>query len=188
MILFHHVYATPEGLRIAEEQHGTYRRLGFDAYPNNVHTYFSYPSDSPQLYEGATLQKLWEYALGASECRPICYIHTKGASIVEPHRVGSYQAWRLSMEAVVLHKWQQCIEALKTCDCYGAHLPVDDRYFFPGNFWWSKTSHIRTLPSPIKWAEEICGRKGENVRYGYEDWITLSRPGVIAKAEREWKE
>jgi hypothetical protein len=178
MIVFQHVYYNGEGRRIAEEQDDTCRRLGFEVVRG-----ISDPSDNPQRYEGVTLQKLWEYSF-TSESEPICYIHTKGAT--NPNRKGC-EDWRHSMEAVVLHRWQDCLKALETCDCYGAHLPTDDRYFFPGNFWWSNTSHIRTLPSPIEWAEKLCGRKGENVRYGYEDWITLSRPGVVAKAKYEWK-
>jgi hypothetical protein len=182
MKVFHHIYNTEEGRRIAEEQDHVCISVGLTDITKGV----SDPSDVHQLYEGATLQKLWEWAKETTD-KYVCYIHTKGASLPTIERRKSYQDWRLSMEAVVLHRWEDCIDALETCDCYGAHLPTDDRYFFPGNFWWSKTSHIQTLPSPIEWAEKICGRKGTDVRYGYEDWVTLSRPGVIAKAMFPWK-
>jgi hypothetical protein len=85
------------------------------------------------------------------------------------------------MEQVLLYDWSKVTAeffADPELDCYGAFLPdpPDDRFYFPGNFWWATSEHIKRLPSPRKWAEELCGRTGENVRYGYEDWITLSAP------------
>lgn len=179
--VYQHILTNEEGRRIANEQDKTLERVGLLSY--GVFRGESNLEDIHQLYEGITLQELWTFSSESEEDIPVCYIHTKGATA--SNRIGA-EKWRHSMEAVVLHKWKQCVEALEACDCYGAHLPIDDRYFFPGNFWWSKTSHIKRLPSPIEWAEKLCGRKGVDVRYGYEDWITLSREGVVAKADSEW--
>lgn len=179
IVLFHHIYDTPEGLRIAKQQQDVISRVG----PVNIRTY--HEPVGGRLYEGATLEPLHYYASSQKEETFIGYIHTKGASITLNRK--GVEVWRKQMEAIVLHKWLDCVKALSDCDCYGAYLTDDTRYFFPGNFWWSKASHIKRLPNPRQWAEGLRSKPDDNSRYGYEDWITLSHPGTIAKADKPWR-
>ena len=41
-------------------------------------------------------------------------------------------------------KWITCLEELKDCDVVGVNLQKYP-WHFSGNFWWSKSSHIKTL-------------------------------------------
>lgn len=180
---FHHVYVTKHGERIFTDQQLEVRSSGLWDATEVLTVGYSRPTDKPQLYEGSTLGTMWDMSQIFDGY--VWYIHTKGASHDVVH-FDRMKKIRDELQSVTLYEWQHCIEALNSCDCYGYGIPGDNRYFFPVNFWWSTFAHIRRLPRPRLWAESICGRTGENIRYGYEDWITGSLPGTIAKAKNIW--
>lgn len=189
---FVHIYDTPAGDAILADMLASVKDSGLLTRTTSIEYATAYPEDNPQLYEGVTLKRLWSACVDSYWDGLVWYVHTKGASLPDIKQ-DSARAWRKEMEKVVILQWGHCIRQFKddlTLDCYGAHLPVDDRFFFPGNFWWARASHIRSLPNPIDWA---CGTSGHsqtgdpvNTRYGYEDWITNSKPGTIAKAFDIW--
>lgn len=193
ILLYHHVYATDHGIEIADSQWTRMAECGLSS-DRLVTSRYSYQDDKPQLYEGKTLDSLWEDI----RLRPwwvglILYTHTKGASH-PPESQPSQIAFRHALEEVVIDEWQSIIQYFvdhPECDCYGAYLTDDDRYFFPGNFWWARSSHIRSLPNPIEWAKQSRAESMKlhpsNIRYGYEDWVTLSKPGTIAAAKYRWR-
>lgn len=186
---FMHSYTTIFGQYISMEQLKRLRSV--DLLKTVRIRCFNSEDEEPQRYEGHTLEILWEYCQGSDGL--IWYIHTKGASH-PPESQPSQAAFRHALEEVVIDEWQSIIRYFEThpeCDCYGAYLTDDTRYFFPGNFWWARASHIRRLPNPIEWATKLCGRKGTDVRYGYEDWVTVSSLingfDTVARAKYRWR-
>jgi hypothetical protein len=85
-----------------------------------------------------------------------CYFHMKGVS-----RPGNaiWMRWRRCMENAVIWNWQTCVETLEGgFDSVGAHwlshqkypmIPPSQRYW-GGNFYWSTTDFLRTLPRLAK--------------------------------------
>jgi len=77
-------------------------------------------------YEGTTLNKLWEFA--KNDDGYIFYAHTKGSS-----RGG-----------IVNQLWEKFPEYF---EMYREHHP--NKYpFFAGNFWWTKSAHVKSLQAP----------------------------------------
>jgi len=181
-----HCYGTEFGFQIQADQRSLIRKVGLGDRSEDIYSWYVEPPDGVQ-FEGRTLEYLWDVCKEFDGL--VWYIHTKGASHPQ-HSQGSQRNFRRLLEGIVIEQWQHCIDVFslnQDMDCYGAFLPTDDRYFYPGNFWWARSSHIRRLPNPCEWANKLCGRTGENVRYGYEDWVTLSVPNVKALAYGPWK-
>ena len=182
-----HSYRTKRGREITTEQDTALIDSGLFGRSESITQVHIQEPDNKQ-YEGTTLEALWQTSKTFDGL--IWYIHSKGATQPESKKA-SYNHWRYTMERTIIWNWEKCVAEFATdpsLDCYGAELPDDDRYFFPGNFWWARSSHITRLPSPIEWAEKLCGRSGTDIRYGYEDWITLSVPNIKARAAGVWKE
>lgn len=93
----------------------------------------------------------------------ILYLHTKG--VTKPG-ISYVEDWTNYLSYFNINKWIERIKELEEFDCTGTDLKgnFEDIKFHPstwgygkapmhysGNFWWSKSSHIRTLPNPITW-------------------------------------
>lgn len=99
----------------------------------------------------------------------VFYFHTKGISCSlsgnEKARKNAI-AWRKMMEYFNFEKYQVAINVLKSFDTYGACIrEYQSTTFYDGNFWWSKSSYIKTLP-------QITEENRKN-RYWAEHWICL---------------
>jgi hypothetical protein len=123
-------------------------------------------------YEGTTLLKLYD------ECenyQNVGYIHSKGVTSLSKQ----VNRWRKVLEYGVIERWRDNIDALNAkydvsgiCwDLFGNH--------FSGNFWWAKSSYIKTLPKPVieKWSKQIIPINSHwSSRFRYEGWIGLENP------------
>ena len=111
--------------------------------------------------EFPTLDKIW------NDCQEdditVLYLHTKG--VTKP----GYQQitdWTEYLSYFNIDKWQDRIFELNSFDCSGVNLngnPDDINQdpstwgfgkaplHYSGNFWWSKSSHIKNLPNPTNW-------------------------------------
>jgi len=49
----------------------------------------------------------------------------------------------------ILEKWRECVASLKEYDTTGPCYRKNPFPHYAGNFWWSKSSHIRKLHDPI---------------------------------------
>lgn len=111
-----------------------------------------------------------------SEEAYVLYFHAKGCT----HPEGDYvrTRWRGCMQKTVVNNWRQCV-----ADLDGGYEAVGVHYMFPpatpagqfifaGNFWWSKASFLRTLPS-IMARDRIKGSGVDSIdsRYESEVWI-----------------
>jgi hypothetical protein len=77
----------------------------------------------------------------------ILRIHTKGV-YNKPHSL----EWRKYLEYFLIEKHELCLKSLENYKCVGVNSQYyfDDvnkyRNHFSGNFWWSNSNHIKTLP------------------------------------------
>ncbi len=125
-------------------------------------------------YEGTTLLKLYD------ECdsyHNVGYIHSKGITSLSKQ----VNRWRKVLEYGVIEKWKDNINALsKEYDVSGICWDIIGNHF-SGNFWWAKSSYIRTLPRPVieKWSKQIVPINAHwSSRFRYEGWIGLENPKV----------
>jgi len=128
--------------------------------------------DNREHYEGTTLLKLYDEC---SDYDNVGYIHSKGITSLSKQ----VNRWRKVLEYGVIEKWRNNIQALNNgydvsgiCwDVYGDH--------FSGNFWWGKSSYIKTLPRPVlqQWRKQIVPVDSHwSSRFRYESWIGLENP------------
>lgn len=81
----------------------------------------------------------------------VLYFHSKG--VTHPHNE-LCETWSRCMENAVIRNWRQCVNDLDAgCETVGAHWltreefgPMVDTFFWGGNFFWSKSEFLKTLP------------------------------------------
>jgi hypothetical protein len=74
----------------------------------------------------------------------ILYLHTKG--VTKPHHA-NVKDWIELMCYFNIYQYKTCISLLNTYDAVGINLKNTPKVHYSGNFWWSKSSHIKTLPN-----------------------------------------
>jgi len=116
-----------------------------------------YESSNFEEFEYPTLIRLYEHAI--AEDGYFLYIHTKGVSDQTNGTCSS--DWRNYMEYFTIEKWRTCIKLLEDYDAVGVNYKNEPYKHYSGNFWWSKSSYIKTLERPKK----------TNNRFEYEAWI-----------------
>lgn len=144
--------------------------------------------EEPNLFEGQTLKKLWEY------CKTfdgyVFYFHNKGMSSMGTHIPGGVSDWRKLMHYFTVEKWEDCVSKLdEGYDACGINLLkkenlnqdtfTEEQMFlcnhFAGNFWWARASHIRSLPDPLdmdKYSDvNYMVTNLLTYRYAFEVWI-----------------
>jgi hypothetical protein len=120
----------------------------------------------------------------------IFYFHTKGSSICEStkhyytaamyrdnpkigedntielkHLKDCVNDWREYMEYFTIQNFEKCLEALNEYDACGVNLTTQPMKHFSGNFWWSKSSHIKKLPK--------ISSLNKSYRWNAEFWIGM---------------
>lgn len=120
----------------------------------------------------------------------ILYIHAKGVStrfVGDPTLQDNIRQWREMMEYFVIHNYIDCLELLETndvlgcclVDCRSNDLVIDGEkhaYHLSGNFWWSKSEYIKTLP---RIREDIVGNLASNCAFHLcERWVMQKWPNV----------
>lgn len=83
------------------------------------------------------------------------YIHTKGVFSEKKNK--NVKKWRKIMEYFIIENHEVCIELLSYYDACGIDLRYLQKKYpeysegqfwcFVGNFWWSKSEHIKKLPN-----------------------------------------
>lgn len=85
----------------------------------------------------------------------VLYYHLKGVTSIQNHSDvnvtnEAVTSWRNVMEYFLIEKWYNCIEMLYNYDSVGCFWNDENHEMYPnmycGNFWWSKSSHIKNLP------------------------------------------
>jgi hypothetical protein len=134
-------------------------------------------TSEPNIFEGQTL------ALIHARCQEVdidvCYIHSKGVFNTSP----SIATWREVLNHFIISEWTQCVHALGESDVVGVKDLRTIDLVTSGNFWWSKSSHIRKLAEPIR-SEVYLPNNPEMYpdthayRYAFERWILTETPKV----------
>lgn len=125
-------------------------------------------------YEFPTLE-LMQRAARISPDRAMLYIHTKGCS--KPYWV--WTMWRWIMNSYAIHHWKSSAANLRRHNCAGfswhaSGFPVS---YFPGNFWWARSSFIKQLTPIYQYVGEFAdciSKKNPNgftKRHAAECWI-----------------
>jgi hypothetical protein len=111
--------------------------------------------------EFPTLKQIWEDS--KSNDNYILYLHTKG--VTKPNHP-NIEDWTNYLAYFNINKWEDRIKELEEYDCTGVNFfgnPEDLKLnpatwgygkapqHYSGNFWWSKSEHIRKLPNPMTW-------------------------------------
>jgi hypothetical protein len=108
------------------------------------------------------------------------YLHSKGVSINEKNKsfyknandlkylLKCVESWRNYMEYFIIENFELCINSLKNdWDACGVNLSEHPSIHYSGNFWWSKSSHLRKLP-------DINSINLKN-RWDAEKWIGMAK-------------
>lgn len=73
----------------------------------------------------------------------IYYLHTKTITRSDQW----FTDWRILCEHFTIYKWKLNISLLKKNDAVGINFFQYPKLHFSGNFWWSKSEHIKQLKS-----------------------------------------
>jgi len=112
-----------------------------------------------QLYERFTLNNLYNDCL--KEEFYVLYLHTKGIQWPNSQQVKDWVEYLIYFN---MFKKKEIIDFLENYDTVGVNLQPGPHY--SGNFWWSKSSHIKTL--------------NKNIGSNYTDpefWVTSKKGG-----------
>ena len=165
---FHHICFNNNGKDIFEEQFNTIVTSGlYDASkiiycsvlgPANGYIYPAkynviYISIDSKLYERPIL----EFMRKQSDILPgkYWYIHTKGIGHYKSPNYNTISDWRKYMEYFVIKGWRRCVMDLDKYDIAGVNYNTSPSSHFSGNFWWARSSYIKT----------------NNTEFNYKDYI-----------------
>jgi hypothetical protein len=144
------------------------------SYPFLKSTWFdTNVEENKNHYEGTTLLKLYD------ECDKydnIGYIHGKGITNLTKYT----NKWRKTLEYAILEKYQDNFNALQNGYDVSGIFWLKGNLHFSGNFWWVKSSYIKTLPRPVidKWKTYNQEQKFWDFSIRYEAWIGINNPKV----------
>jgi len=114
------------------------------------------------LYEQVTLHHMHEAAL--TDDFYVLYLHSKG--VRHNNTNPCIQDWVDLLSYFNIQQHDSCIQSLSEYDTVGVNLSTVPCVHYSGNFWWSKSSHLRTLSkctyecynSPEFWITSLPGK------------------------------
>lgn len=132
------------------------------------------------LAESHTLLEIYLASLHqkGNEEQFIWYIHGKGVSRYKDPSYINAANWRKLCESIVIGKHRECIDLLLTKDIDACGPLLNSMHHWPhfsGNFWWTRSSYVRTLSHPFKYAVEFAEREKMPMRWAAEAWILSAR-------------
>lgn len=127
-----------------------------------------YQDPDMSQFERIILHIIHNEALNATEEFRILYIHSKG--ITHNNQNPGVNDWLDYMSYFNIQRHEQCMRELEQCDAVGVNLQTEPHVHFSGNFWWSKSSHIRTLNN----LTDPC--------YNGPEWWIATNPHAIYKS------
>lgn len=127
--------------------------------------------------ERLTLNAMRRQVIKSNRESKIFYLHSKG--VTRDTNDNSIKLWREIMQYFLIEHHELCIKFLNECDTIGINVVnlgtlnhrIDDEnhcMFYSGNFWWSRSEHIRNLP---KIPEEPKNMIPNNFFWLNERWL-----------------
>ena len=101
-----------------------------------------YQNNDIYLYEFKAMELIYLDSL--KEDFNILYLHTKGIKHYNQLTEQNVKDWVDMLIYFNINKFNICLEYLNNNDVVGVNLQPNP-WHFSGNFWWSKSSHIKTL-------------------------------------------
>jgi hypothetical protein len=147
---------------------------------NNVHIINS--DALPAEYELPTLVDLKNHCDTELDESYVLYLHHKGASKVGNKKEGNIADWRNLMLYFTVSNWKECISKLEEgYDTVGVNWNSQNvTPHYSGNFWWARSSYIKTLPTIIRPKDNnYCHQfnfKNVHYRLEAEFWIGIKNP------------
>jgi beta-1,4-mannosyl-glycoprotein beta-1,4-N-acetylglucosaminyltransferase len=125
-----------------------------------------YSSNDTSLYEHKTINLLYEDS--KLDDFYVLYIHSKGVKHYKTEIETNVYDWSEYLSFFNIYNFEKCIQLLENYDAVGINLMYDTNNYplhYSGNFWWSKTSHIKNNSmiidnywcSPEFWITKISG-------------------------------
>lgn len=109
-----------------------------------------YYKGHPALYERPSLLHLHEKSSRDIEEVYYWYLHTKGLRWFGTDRERNVLDWIDLLLYWNVHKWKEAVLQLGDgFDVYGCNQTFIPVNHYSGNFWWAKSSYIKTLPNTI---------------------------------------
>ena len=128
------------------------------------------------IFEGQTLRFLYDRCQQSDI--DVLYFHNKGIT----SQTTFVSEWRKILNYYCVEQWPSCVKQLRSADAVGVRDRQCADHMMSGNFWWSKSEYIRTLPEPID-STQYQNRPdfypgGVDYRYSFEDWLWSNTPRV----------
>lgn len=144
-----------------------------------VSSFFFRDVSEPNLFEGFPLTII--YNLCKNEDVNVLYSHSKGMTRSQP----SVFNWREILNQKLISEWKKCVNYLNEYDVVAMADSAMSNSIVSGNFFWSKSSYIRTLSEPLDIDLYINSELKEEIkktpysqRYAYEYWIRSNNPKI----------
>lgn len=145
--------------------------------PVQDHPWFESEFNYSEVSKGEfhTLGFIKDYADSTDDKIPIGYVHTKG--VFNGNDNPCISDWRKYMGYFVIEKMNDCINAVSSSyDVAGVDWHIKPNLHFSGNFWWSNTQYIKSLPQidPPNFSVVDC----PSHRHLAEFWVGYGNPKV----------
>ena len=123
-------------------------------------------------YELPTLQFLYNFCIENSSYN-VLYLHTKNVGKEINLCIEDQIEYMLYF---LITKWKICIEKLYKYHTCGVDLRHDPTIHYSGNFWWSTSNNINSLPNPIEFNNiEKYPNPLNSLRHNHEFWICYNK-------------
>jgi hypothetical protein len=100
------------------------------------------------LYEKFAINNYKKY-IDQNEKYYLYYFHTKGLSKMDDPKFYEYVSRRKLLNFYTLEKYKLNIKLLEKYDAVGCSMCLHPKTHFSGNYWWSKSEYMNTLPEKI---------------------------------------
>lgn len=137
-----------------------------------------FPRNQQQDFEIPTLIELKQSCDNSEEEFYVLYLHHKGVTNAGNSCVDD---WRHLMSHFCITEWRSCVNKLESgSDTVGVNWRQDPYPHYSGNFWWAKSSYIKTLPelvmpAQVQYKSQINIKLPPHYPYAYrfdaEFWI-----------------
>ncbi len=110
-------------------------------------------------FEIDCINSLYDYCKN-NNCK-VLYFNNKGVT----HDTQTTKSWREYMVHFNITKYKDAIEKLEDYDAYGVDLHTHPYLHYSGNFWWSKSEHIKKLDITTLYLDHFNNKNNINIGF-----------------------